>query len=120
MIPVLVSLANDWPIILLAALIATLAVLIIFKPWPNEVTEDGLTEREWDAQYDEAMQWRDWETCDYLIEQRAQATWYVPESLPAPHRAGERGPVAVSQSSSLEQLTAETTAGATVFDWDAA
>jgi hypothetical protein len=28
------------------------------------------------------------------------------------------GPVVVSQSSSLEQLTAETTAGATVFDWD--
>lgn len=79
---------------------------------------DELAEQEWDAQYDEAMQWRDWQTCDYLIEERAQSSWYAPESPPAPHRAGERGDRPDSlRSSALRGLTAP--AGATVFDWDA-
>ena len=28
-----------WPDVLLAAVVATLAVLVIFRPWPHEVTE---------------------------------------------------------------------------------
>lgn len=34
-------------------------------------------QREWERQYEEAMQWRDWQTCDYLMEERAEAEWYL-------------------------------------------
>ena len=33
-------------------------------------------EREWERAYDEAMQWRDWMTCEILIEERGQADWW--------------------------------------------
>ncbi len=34
------------------------------------------SEREWSRAYDEAVQWRDWQTCDQLLEEREQADWY--------------------------------------------
>jgi hypothetical protein len=30
-----------------------------------------VTEEEWDRQYDEAMRWRDWQTCEQLAAMRA-------------------------------------------------
>lgn len=33
-------------------------------------------EREWNRQYDEAMQWRDWQTCEVLLEERETRPWY--------------------------------------------
>lgn len=43
----------------------------------NPQTERTEAEREWDAAYDEAMQWRDWQTCDILINERETADWYL-------------------------------------------
>jgi len=37
-------------------------------------------EQEWARQYDEAMQWRDWQTCDYLLEELESAPWYRKEA----------------------------------------
>lgn len=36
-------------------------------------------QEEWERAYDEAMQWRDWQTCEILIDEREQADWYTPE-----------------------------------------
>ena len=33
-------------------------------------------EREWNRAYEDAMQWRDWQTCEILIEEREQADWW--------------------------------------------
>jgi hypothetical protein len=43
--------------------------------------QDAITPEqvEWERAYDEAMQWRDWQTCEYLIDEREQADWYTPE-----------------------------------------
>lgn len=38
-------------------------------------------ERGWNRTYDEAMQWRDWQTCDALLEERERADWYKPEAV---------------------------------------
>jgi hypothetical protein len=34
---------------------------------------------EWERAYDDAMAWRDWQTCEILIEEREQADWYTPD-----------------------------------------
>ncbi len=34
------------------------------------------SEKEWDDAYDEAVQWRDWQECDRLLEVRENASWY--------------------------------------------
>lgn len=33
-------------------------------------------EAEWNRAYDDAMQWRDWQTCEILIDEREQADWW--------------------------------------------
>jgi len=38
--------------------------------------EVTMSEEEWRRAYDEALQWRDWQTCDQLLEEREQADWY--------------------------------------------
>lgn len=37
---------------------------------------DGWTETDWEIAYAEAMQWRDWQTCDILIEERERQSWW--------------------------------------------
>lgn len=34
------------------------------------------SEQAWERAYDEAMQWRDWQSCDQLLEERDQSDWY--------------------------------------------
>ena len=31
---------------------------------------------EWERAYDEAVQWRDWQTCEILLDEREQADWW--------------------------------------------
>ena len=33
-------------------------------------------EAEWNRAYEDAMQWRDWLTCEILIDEREQADWW--------------------------------------------
>lgn len=41
--------------------------------------QETLAEQEtkWNRAYDEAMQWRDWQTCDILLDERETAEWYL-------------------------------------------
>ena len=32
---------------------------------------------EWERAYDDAMAWRDWQSCEILIEEREQAEWWL-------------------------------------------
>jgi hypothetical protein len=36
-------------------------------------------EAHWHKQYNDAMQWRDWQTCEILLEKREQADWFQPQ-----------------------------------------
>lgn len=38
-------------------------------------TQDA--EAEWEQAYSEAMRWRDWQTCDILLEERETAEWWL-------------------------------------------
>lgn len=33
-------------------------------------------ERDWDDRYYEAMQWRDWQECELLLDEREQSAWW--------------------------------------------
>lgn len=38
--------------------------------------ENG-AEAEWNRAYDEALQWRDWQTCEILMDERETADWWL-------------------------------------------
>jgi hypothetical protein len=38
-----------------------------------------MTREEWEEEYDEAFQWRDWQTVEILLAEREKLAWYVPE-----------------------------------------
>lgn len=35
--------------------------------------------RRWEDEYEEAVQWRDWMTCDLLLEERDESDWFAKE-----------------------------------------
>jgi hypothetical protein len=35
---------------------------------------------EWERAYDEAMRWRDWQTCEILIDERETAEWWTQDA----------------------------------------
>lgn len=41
------------------------------------------TRREWERAYDDAMQWRDWQTCEQLLAERERAPWYNGDPYPS-------------------------------------
>lgn len=40
------------------------------------MTDPETAREEWENAYDEAMQWRDWQTCEILLNERLTADWY--------------------------------------------
>lgn len=41
------------------------------------MNDDIWTEATWNRAYDDAMQWRDWQMCDILLEERECESWWL-------------------------------------------
>ena len=37
------------------------------------------SEAEWNRAYDDAVAWRDWQTCEILLAERESCDWYSPD-----------------------------------------
>lgn len=45
---------------------------------PEDIpTQPGTPEADWDRRYEDAMQWRDWQECEQLLEERARSDWWT-------------------------------------------
>jgi hypothetical protein len=44
---------------------------------PERDEQEARSEAEWESAYEHAMQWRDWQTCDILLDERETADWYL-------------------------------------------
>lgn len=41
-----------------------------------------MSESEWNDAYDEAVQWRDWQTCEILLDEREKLPWFQAKVKP--------------------------------------
>jgi hypothetical protein len=59
----------------------------------TSAVQDRYTLASWNRAYDEAMQWRDWQTCEQMLKERESESWWPAErarveALPDPPGAG--------------------------------
>jgi hypothetical protein len=47
---------------------------------PDRTAAHTSAREEWERAYDEAMQWRDWQTCEILIDEREMAEWWLQDA----------------------------------------